>query len=169
MNRDNRKVGVGPQVLAGAVAGLGAAWAMSAFQKIWVSRSGTRRRQRPRTDEEVMEEVVRRVNFAASAPLLRKRDLRRAGVLLHYAFGIGAGALYGVLAERSKYVRKGFGTAFGTVFFAMGDALAPRELKPLVNDNQFVSEVYEWLTHVVYGASLEAGRRGMTAILRRTD
>jgi hypothetical protein len=167
MQRDREKMGVGPQVLAGALAGLGAAWAMSRFQISWVNLSGTRRKRRPRTDEEVMEVLVGRVNQAAGAPALRKRDRERAGVLLHYAFGIGAGALYGALSAESELTTKGFGTAFGSLFFAIGDVLAPRELKPLVNDSQLVSEIYEWLTHVIYGISLEGGRRGITALIYR--
>jgi hypothetical protein len=167
MQKNMNRGGVGPHVLAGAVAGFAAAWAMSEFQRSWVSLSKTKRKVRPRTDEEVMEEVVRRVSLAAGAPVLRKRDRERAGILLHYAFGIAGGALYGAAAWRSDLLTKGFGALFGSAFFAVGDVLAPRELKPLVNDNAVVSEIYEWLTHVIYGISLEGGRRGLTAFLSR--
>jgi hypothetical protein len=114
-----------------------------------------------------MEEVVRRVNSSAGAPPLRQRDRHRAGVLLHYAFATAAGAAYGALAAKSELPTKGFGTAFGTVFFVVADSLAPRDLKPLVNDSQIVSEIYEWLAHVIYGVSVEGGRRGLTALLSR--
>lgn len=152
-------------IIVGASVGFLGAWAMSEFQQNWVRASGTRRRRRPRTDEEVMQEVVRRVMKAAGGQCLGRKDLVRAGRLLHYGLGISTGILYTVLARRSKLVSKGFGSAFGTVMYAVLDPPAPEYLRPLVNDNEIVSRLYEWFTHVIYGVTLETGRRG--AMLNR--
>jgi uncharacterized membrane protein YagU involved in acid resistance len=153
-------------LVAGATAGICAAWAMNEFQKTWlkVAPSGA---GKLKTDIDVMQEVARRVARTIGDHRLSKPQRQAAALLLHYGFGATTGALYAVLATQSNLVRKGYGAAFGSAFFAIGDALAPSDLKPLVNDSRFVSWIYEWLTHVVYGVTLEAGRRGALLAIDR--
>jgi hypothetical protein len=154
------------RLLTGATAGLLAAYAMTEFQKACLRAAGARTSMRlagrPRTDEEVMTRIAARV----ARGRLTREQRKAVGKLLHYGFGATAGAAYAVLAGRSTWVTKGFGTGFATSEFAIGEILAPQELKPtLPGRGKAASEIYEWLTHVVYGASLEAGRRGATKLL----
>ena len=158
---------LGIEIIVGAAAGFLGAWAMSAFQQSWVRASDTKRRQRPRTDEEVMQEVVRRVIKAAGGKGVARRDLELAGRLLHYGLGISTGVLYTLLARKSKLVSRGFGSVFGTAMYAVLDPPAPQYLRPFVNDNEIVSRLYEWFTHVIYGVTLESSRRGAQAMLNK--
>ncbi len=158
------KEGTATHLLTGAAAGIFAAWAMNEFQNAWLKVAPAAGKLQ--TDVDIMREIARRAAKATGARLSR-RQLEAAGWVLHYGFGTTAGALYAVLAEKSEFVTKGFGAGFGTVFFAIGDAFAPEDLKPKVNDSRTVSEIYEWLTHVVYGVALEAGRRGALIGLKK--
>lgn len=151
----------GKLIVAGAVAGFCAAWAMSEFQNAWLHFAPAEPDGRPRTDQEVMRIIARHAASGLGIDLTR-RQVKLLGQLLHYGFGATAGAGYAMAANRSKLVSRGFGSGFGTTFFAALDSLSPRELKPYVNDSRVVSEIYEWLTHVVYGVTLEAGRRAFT-------
>lgn len=154
------------RLLTGAAAGLVGAFAMSQFQNACLRASGQntalRLAGKPRTDEEVMARIASRLLGAR----LTRAQRKAAAKLMHYGFGITAGAVYALMADRSGWVTKGFGTAFATTEFSIGELLAPGELKPsLPGHGKAVSELYEWLTHLVYGASLEAGRRGTTQLL----
>ena len=172
------KAGLAKHVLIGAGAGIVAAWAMNEFQKMWLKASpeglgvsGTGHQQRtPRTDVEVMRVIAARTSHAFMGRELTKAKRNLAALLLHYGFGATTGALYGALASKSDLFTSGFGSAFGTAFFAIGYAFAPEDLKPSVppHDEHMVSVVYEWLTHVVYGVTLEVGRRGAEAMLVET-
>ena len=114
-----------------------------------------------------MQEVVRRVTKALGGPRLGRHELERAGRLLHYGLGITTGALYTILAQEHELVTRGRGAAFGTAMYAVLDPPAPSSLRPRVNDNEVVSRIYEWLTHVIYGMTLEAGRRGAQSMLEK--
>ncbi|HEY3928719.1 MAG TPA: hypothetical protein VGL89_10105 [Candidatus Koribacter sp.] len=150
----------------GAVAGAAAAAAMSAFQGLWLKQWPTRNLVRPRTDVEVMKMIAGRTGRKAGIRLSRGQR-EAVGLLLHYGFGAAAGAMYAVLAEESELVSRGFGAVFGTLFFAAGDAFAPKLVKPKVHKSEAISQFYEWMTHVVYGVTLEAGRRAGKAVSRQ--
>ena len=168
------KSGLAKHALIGAGAGIVAAWAMDEFQKLWLkaspgglSVSGRGHHQRnPRTDVEVMQVIAARTSRVLAGRELTKAQRNSAALMLHYGFGATTGALYGALASKSERFAFGFGSAFGTAFFAIGYAFAPEDLKPSVppHDEHIVSVVYECLTHVVYGVTLEAGRRGAEAM-----
>lgn len=159
------------RLLVGVAAGVAASWAMSEFQNLWVKASNDRHSLiRPRTDEDLMGMIVGRAARAAGV-VLKRRDQRRIGSLLHYASGAGLGAVYSVAAEESELITTGFGLGFASMFFAIADSLAPREYKPSVrpHNQRIVSEVYEWLAHVVYGITLEAARRATIFAVRQGE
>ena len=146
-------------------AGIVAAGAMDGFQRLWLKAWPAHNWVRPRTDVEVMKKIANRAaRKTGCKPSKREREF--LAYLLHYGFGATAGAIYALLAQRSSTVNAGFGSFFGTLFFASTDAFAPQRLKPKVQDNEAISQVYEWLTHVVYGVALEAGRRGANQLLK---
>lgn len=154
------------ELLIGATAGVFAAWTMSEFQRTWLRMAGEqkapepRRSARPRTDQEVMMKVAEDLLQATTGYRLSDKQKRVIGPLLHYSFGAVAGAAYGGMAKK-RLVRTAYGAGFGTVLFGILEALGPSEYKPRVppKNQRAVSELYEWLAHLVYGVSLEGGRR----------
>lgn len=159
-------------LLIGAVAGVVGAWAMNAFQRAWLQQYAADSRnvaQRyPRSDEEVMRIIAVRAGGLFERKL-NEQEINSAALALHYGFGAATGAAYAVLASKHKLAMSGLGTAFGTVFFAGGYLVAPQDLKPCVPSEEqpaTVSAIYEWLTHVVYGMTVEATRRALVKAIR---
>ena len=81
--------------------------------------------------------------------------------IIHFIFGAGTGAVYGVVAEVAPIVTAGYGSAFGVVL----QIFTHESLVPLVGLDvppwkqpvrEHTSEVF---THVLYGVATEAVRR----------
>jgi len=77
------------------------------------------------------------------------------------------GGLYGGLAEYSRSVRTGFGTAFGSVLFAGADLVAVPafKLSPPLSESSPKSLANPYTAHLVYGATTELMRRVLRAVL----
>lgn len=155
------------RLLVGIAAGAIAARTMSEFQNLWIRASGDRHSlRRPRTDQDLMAMIAGRIARKIGVRLNRQQ-LRRIGLFMHYSFGSGMGAAYSVAAGKYEGITRGFGAGFASAYFAIADSLAPRQFKPSVrpHNQRIVSELYEWLAHLVYGVTLEAGRRVATLAL----
>jgi putative membrane protein len=85
--------------------------------------------------------------------------------MVHYGFGAGLGIAYGVAASRFPAVRRGRGAlaglaiyagTHGSVLPALGVQRPPWRLAP-------AAVVWESISHIVFGASLEAARRVLGA------
>lgn len=85
------------------------------------------------------------------------------GTAAHYAFGAGAGLLYGLAATRTPRIRAGFGTMYGSLVWlvadqglipALGLSRTPRQLSPGLL-------AYALAGHWAFGAGLEAAFRAM--------
>ena len=83
------------------------------------------------------------------------------GTAAHFAFGGGAGLVYGLLSARAPALTKGYGTFYGALVWAVADegvipalglSRRPGDLRPAVH-------AYALLGHFVYGVTLEAVRR----------
>lgn len=94
---------------------------------------------------------------------LSKDEKKEAGPLVHYAFGTLSGAVYGLLGEYLPLARIGFGTAFGAALFLLADELAVPALglSGKATEAPLPSHLYALSSHLVYGASAEAVRRGI--------
>src|SRR4051812_20354686 len=86
---------------------------------------------------------------------------RRLGTLAHYAFGASAGAIYAVASDNLPALRKGFGSFYGGLVWAIADegvvpalglSRSPRELPVSVH-------AYSLSGHCIYGMTLECVRR----------
>jgi putative membrane protein len=170
-------------LLAGAFGGLVASWAMEQFQTTlsaatadgvdaqravdqpdpWYARSQDQMSGAP--------EPATVATADAGAALLTGRRLgveerAFAGPAMHYAFGIGVGAIYGAVAERRPEVTRMAGIPFGLTIWSAADELGVPLLgfAPPPQDRPFRAHAYAFLTHVVYGATTEAVRH----ILRGT-
>lgn len=96
---------------------------------------------------------------------LTEADKPRAGTVVHYVFGAGVGAVYGVLAELTPIVRIGVGLPFGAAVWLGAHAITVPALGLATPPTQrpFSQEAQEFGLHLLYGLATELARR----LLRR--
>jgi putative membrane protein len=168
---------------AGALAGFAASWAMNLAAKLYarvtlphetdpeIRRIRLRERELlciERADptgegaERMAERFLRRE--------LTDRELNLARDLLHYAFGIGAGAVYGLLAERNRNITRIYGLYFAALLLIGGEEIATPALGLLPPPHKLPAAAHFAMasSHVVYGITLEATRRAARAALDQT-
>jgi uncharacterized membrane protein YagU involved in acid resistance len=163
-------------LLAGAAAGLIAAWAMNQFQSGWSKASEklksneqseasqSEQNQKQAEPEDATMKAAGKLAHAVLGRDLSKDEKKKAGPLVHYAFGTVSGAMYGLLGEYLPLARVGFGTAFGAVLFLLADELAVPALglSGKATEAPLSSHLYGLSSHLVYGASAEAVRSGIS-------
>lgn len=166
--------------LAGGVAGLVGSWTMEQAQAMTSRASGDELDKaqvatgRPeewsaRTQDQVSGGSPATVNTAEAIVQrpLDPEERRVAGPVMHYLFGVGAGALYGVLAEARTEATRGFGTGYGMAVWAAADQLgvAALGLAPWPTERPVRAEAYSTISHLVFGVTLEGVRRAVRAAL----
>jgi putative membrane protein len=164
--------------LAGAAAGLAGTVAMTQFQSLWSKASeklnhngnhGSSEQSEPEKEDATMKAAG---ELAALAKHRLSRDeKKKAGPIIHYAFGTGMGALYGALAEvgprdlRRHELLSGLG--FGSVLFAGADEVVVPALglsgKP--SESPASSHLYALASHIVYGLTAGAVRKAVRTAL----
>lgn len=168
---------IGKSVIAGIVGGLAGAWAMNEFQAVsrGVSEAWKRSAHQPEKpgsqgdsqEDDATMKTADRLALLFADQHLTKEQKKKAGPVVHYAFGAVVGAVYGVIADLAPSMTKGMGTAYGTAVWLAGDEIgvpalglskAPAEYPFSVHANSLGS-------HIVYGASLDLVRRGVRALL----
>ena len=172
-------------IVAGAAGGLVAAWAMEQFQQrlshVADDRADEAQRSsgRPQAWDARSQDQVsgqsssateNAADAAASAMALQPLDRSTrasAAQALHYAFGIGVGAVYGALAESDPGVTRLGGIAFGLGVWAAADELSTAlfGLAPRPTDRPPLAHTYSVLSHVVYGLTTEGVRRSTRVAL----
>ena len=162
-------------LLAGAAAGLIAAWVMNQFQSAWSKASEklrfnehneasqSERKQNPAEQEDATMKAAGKLAHAVLGRDLSKDEKKKAGPLVHYAFGTFSGAIYGLLGEYLPVARIGFGMAFGAALFLIADELTVPALglSGKATEAPLSSHLYAFSSHLAYGASAEAVRRGI--------
>ena len=161
-------------LLAGAAAGLVAAWAMNQFQAAWSKASEQLKpgehQSRFQTSQSHKQEDKEDAAMKAAGKLaqalgrnLSKQEKKKAGPVVHYLFGTIAGAVYGLVGEYLPLARVGFGTVFGAALFVLADELAVPALglSGSATEAPLSSHLYGLSSHLVYGASAEGIRRGI--------
>ena len=133
----------------GALAGCAATALMSAVQWPLAFASG---------EDPPPVQIMKRVNAVLPGRTPRTTVVRRATVA-HFAFGAGAGALYGLLAPRR--FREGTGIAYagliwGTSYLGWLPAL---HLHPSVPRDDRGRQIGNAAGHLVYGIALAEGMR----------
>ncbi len=151
-------------VVAGAIAGAAASFAMDRFQAAVsaLSSDDDGAQAEPATEKAadgVAERVTGREVADENKPL--------AGQAVHYALGIGLGVLYGVAAEFRPAVTAGYGSAFGLgtatvldegVVPAVGLGKAPWQASASSN-------LYSYVSHLVFGWTAELVRHQVARTL----
>ncbi len=163
--------------LAGAAGGLFAACVMTGFQSVWSkaseelqSRRGEGQEQQQQGSSEESEDATMKaagkIARLALQKDLGKEEKKKGGSIVHYAFGAFSGSVYGLVSEYVPAATLGFGSGFGTLLFLLADELAlpALRLSPKPTQTPLSSHVYGLASHVVYGASTEAMRKGIRKI-----
>jgi hypothetical protein len=121
--------------------------------------------QPPQADGRAAHDATVRVGTIAYRAVTGDEPSRSAqpwlGSAAHYGFSATVGVCYALLAPRVPVIRRGFGTVYGTLVWALADegvvpalglSRSPRELPLGVH-------LYALFGHWVYGATLEAVTR----------
>jgi len=155
-------------VVAGAIAGAVASFAMDRFQAAVsaLTASGDDddgQQVEPATEkaaDAIAWQIVGRAVAAADKPL--------AGQAIHYALGIGLGIAYGVAAEFRPAVTAGYGTGFGLVTATILDegAVPAVGLGSAPWNTDLSTNLYSYASHLVFGSASELVRRQVAATLR---
>lgn len=168
--------------VAGLAGGLAASWVMSEFQAVWSAAAKKLNQNGNSSDSqgeggdkqegENAEDATMKAAGKVSETLLHRQlnqdQKKKAGPVVHYAFGAAMGALYGAMAEAVPEVKYGFGLPFGAALFVGADeiavpALGLSEKSPLETKPQ--DHVYGLVSHFVYGTTTELIRRGVRSYL----
>ncbi len=171
---------------AGLVAGLVASWTMNRFQAMWSREEvgvekphgaqgikpyveGQESRQavekapenKIKQDDDPTEKVAEAITESVFDRRLKESEKEPAGAVVHYAFGVATGGLYGALAEVAPVVTAGAGLPFGAVFWLTADEIAVPALglskKP--TEYPLSTHAYSLCSHLVYALTAEAVRR----------
>ena len=156
----SRKPPVYKGLIAGSIGGIAASWTMTRFQLL-LSHALGQSQPHEGQDEDATVKTAKRISRAVAGHELSGEEKKKAGPLVHYAYGTGIGALYGGLAQKHDATNSGFGTAYGAAAWALGDEVAVPALglgrKPAETP---VSQHLQTLAaHLVYGMTLEGVRR----------
>jgi len=170
---------------AGAAGGLIASWVMNRFQALW-SRS-MRRIERPHgaqslqhgsprhgvarelqergVDREADNAAIRTAVVASDRlfglELAEREKKEVAGAVVHYAFGVATGGIYGAIAELTPTPTAGAGLPFGAAVWLIADEIIVPALglsKP-AKDYRLSTHAYALASHLVYGVTTEMVRR----------
>ncbi len=180
--RDRDSIAKG--ALIGAAAGLFAGWTMVQFQKLWAfgqeemnrrqtdsetpkhRQAAQPEQQQKKDSDDATQKLANKISQATLDRELTKREKDVAGPAIHYGFAALVGAIYGGLAEVTDVTTSGFGALFGTLLFFGADEIAVPALKlaPPPGKVSADKHLYGWVSHLVYGASLEGARRGLQRV-----
>jgi putative membrane protein len=176
--RSNRQPQVLKGLLAGMIGGLVASWAMNQFQaalkkteEAWAKSAHRPQKQGQNSPESDSEDsTMKTADWIAELALnrhLTKEQKRKAGPVVHYAYGTLIGGLYGAMAEFAPAVTKGKGTAYGLGAFVAGDEIAVPKLGLSKPPQQQPAKVHveALAAHIVYGLTTDTIRRGLRAVL----
>lgn len=147
-------------LLAGAIGGLAASWVMPKFQFLLaraLGQSGPHEGQ----GEDATVKAAERISSAVAHHELSAEEKKKAGPLVHYAYGTGIGALYGGVAEKVETATSGFGSAYGVAAWALGDEVAvpAMGLGRKAAETPVSQHLQLLAAHLVYGVTLEGVRR----------
>jgi len=156
---------------AGAIAGAFASFVMEQAQKpiMKAGSDATRAREQAAFDGDppATVKVAQAVARAAGHPLASRRAGTVGGELVHYATGIGWGALFGLLAPRVAVPALLAGAAFGAVVWIVGDegivpalgfAKGPRAYPASAHAKALAA-------HLVYGTATAASFRAIERVI----
>ena len=146
-------------LLAGLIGGLAGTAVKSLAEKIAPPRPPGREAPPTKLADDLAESVT--------GDELDGAEETAATEFIHWTTGGGAGAVYGLFADFFPLVTAGKGTAFGTAFFALAHeaALPALGLTPPPQKIPLKEHANEFVTHALYGFTVELVRRGVRRLL----
>ncbi len=140
-------------VLAGAIAGLVGTVIKTAWEEVLPTRPANRDSPPVVLADRVAEETEGRELTKSEKPIVEQS--------LHWAFGIGIGALYGGVVEAFPVAKKGLGSSLGTALYGVthGSVLPMLKTEPWPTNQAMKFSSSEFGGHVAYGVTVEFARR----------
>jgi putative membrane protein len=164
-------------VIAGLAGGLIASYAMERFQRALGRISpdlggapggGGQQYRQPQSEPStyVAADAIAEATAGRNLPPAAKPA---AGAAIHYAFGGAVGAIYGAAAARTPDIAAWGGVPFGATVWWIADEMGMpiAGLAKPPSDYPLRDHATSLVTHLLYGATTEAVRRGLVATLRR--
>jgi hypothetical protein len=172
-------------MMAGAAGGLVASWVMNQFQALWSRmaygverphgaqslqqgspRHGVARELQERGRDREANDAAIRTAVVASERLLglelaEREKKEMAGAVVHYAFGVATGGLYGAIAELKPATTAGAGLPFGAAVWLIADEIIVPALGLSKTPTEYPTSThaYSIASHLVYGLTTEIVRR----------
>jgi putative membrane protein len=164
MRDGEREPNIFKGMLAGALGGLVAAYAMNQFQKVWSAAEeqiNGKQKKKAEEGEDATMKTADRISEAVQGRRLTKAEKEKAGPAVHYAFGTIMGAVYGAAVEVNPATHTFAGIPFGAILFAGADevALPALGLSKGPGEYPLSQHLYGLVSHAVYGVTTEAVRR----------
>jgi uncharacterized membrane protein YagU involved in acid resistance len=121
-NRSNGH-GIGEDLIKGAIAGLVATWVMGKVTDVLYEREDrwARRDEDDARGGKTAYGALAEKAAASVGSTLSDENRERMGSLVHWALGVGSGAVYAVLRRRFNAIGRAAGVGFGTMFWAAVD------------------------------------------------
>lgn len=155
-------------IVAGAVGGLVASFAMSEYQALTAkfSESENKKPQRKK-DEPANVKAAKAVSERVFDHKLKKAEKEPAGEVMHYVMGGVSGAIYGATAELTGVTTMGAGLPFGSAVWAIADDVVVPALGLSKSPTQYPlsTHAYALSSHWVYGLVTEVVRRAVRKAL----
>jgi putative membrane protein len=180
----HRKGDLWKGLAAGAVGGLAASVVMNRFQALWSKlaqgrerahgaqsmqqgspQTGVGRELQEQGSDEEQDDAAMRLASAISVGVfnheLTQSEKSEAGTVIHYAFGITTGGVYGAAAEFFPNITAGTGLPFGSfVWLTADEGVVPAlGLSKSPSQYPFSIHAYALASHLVYGLTAEMVRR----------
>ncbi len=151
-------------IVAGVGAGLIASFVMNEFQGLWKATA------KPSESDDSTPATLKaadRVSEAVAGQPVLKAAETAASNAVHYVAGAILGAFYGIAAEFAPGIRWGFGTSYASaVWAALDNGVVPAlKLSPPPDQTAPKDHLYAFVSHLVFGGSLELSRRVLAVIL----
>jgi putative membrane protein len=172
-------------VMAGAVGGLVASWVMNQFQALWsrishgverphgaqslqhgspqhgVARELQERGRGRETDDAAIRTAVAVSERLLGLELAEREKKEMAGAIVHYAFGVATGGIYGAIAELKPATTAGAGLPFGAAVWLVADEIIVPALGLAKPPTAYLlsTHAYSIASHLVYGLTTEIVRR----------
>ena len=147
-------------IAAGLAGGIIASFAMNQFQKLWGQFITM-----PRKDDPATVKAAQKASRSTTGEYIAKERKEDAGDVVHYLFGAGVGAAYGLLAEYRPGVTRGLGSGLALASTTAFDELAVPAAGFSDSPASFGAKThaYAYASHFVFGGVTETVRRLLRA------
>lgn len=145
------KIGRWRIIAAGAIGGLAASYVMNEFQSLLSKVQGNE--SSGGGGENATVKAAQSISEAVGAGEIAEQDKEPAGNAVHYGFGTLTGAIYGAVASQFPRVTAGYGTAYGSAVWLLGDeaAVPALGLGPSPDKSPLSSHANALAAHCMYG------------------